>query len=144
MNLNLLLNVVGLFLQLTEWFKPYLLVSLGAIFGSLLRLFFIRCFERIFHYKYLATFYINTIASFFLGLVYSSIYHPSLSISEDANYLFFAIGLLGSMSTFSGFIYTSLDTILTLNLKRFIVTSFLQVIIGVLSLCLGLHLGTYY
>tara|TARA_Y100000589_G_C26688771_1_gene440907 strand:+ start:154 stop:525 length:372 start_codon:yes stop_codon:yes gene_type:complete len=118
-----------------------LIVSLGAILGANTRFTIFNLLEKLNFSKYIQATLINTSASFFLGLF--------LSISEKFNYLvyyrqlilFFLIGFLGSLSTFSSFVYEVFDLCLQFKLSKAINLLFISISMGIVAFGLGFLLG---
>tara|TARA_B100001029_G_C14828667_1_gene321737 strand:- start:12 stop:401 length:390 start_codon:yes stop_codon:yes gene_type:complete len=86
-------------------FQDIILISIGAVFGVNSRFLIYQKLKEInINGKY-SIFLINTFSSFFLGFFISiSSKITSLNVSSQL-VLFFVIGFLGSLSTFSTFIY---------------------------------------
>ena len=107
-------------------------VSLGAILGANLRFKLYNKLKSLNLNKYFLFLIINTFASFFLGLFLSLLEHLSSFIYSYQLVLFFSIGFLGSLSTFSSFVYDLFDLCLQLKfsraLKLFIISSSLGII----------------
>ncbi len=100
-----------------EDFKPYLLVSLGAISGTCLRFSLSNYIQSRVSKKYLATILVNTLASFFFGLLIASQSKHSYADKTTSLALFAGVGFLGSFSTFSAFI---LDAFKILHNQRWL------------------------
>ena len=95
-----------------ENLKLFLLVSLGAILGSNIRFYIYERLGKIFFVsKYLRIVFINNFASFLLGFFYSFLIKSYANPLQYTNYLLLlvSIGFLGSLSTFSSFIYDLFD-----------------------------------
>ena len=129
--------------ELRESFIPFFLVGLGAIFGSLLRLYLSTYFGLIISYKYVGTFLVNIIASFSLGFILALLNHSGLDSLQNQSGLFLLIcaGFLGSLSTFSTFIIDLLDILLAKRYKFFAYFSILSVVGGLSAGALGLYFG---
>jgi len=129
-------------LDLLDHFYSILLISFGAILGSNIRLFIYNILDKLFlirrHYKVL---FVNNFASFFLGLSLAA--STRLINPNDLNtiYFFFSIGFLGSLSTFSTFIYDLFEISAKykfINSIKFIVIS---ISFGLIALWLGYLIG---
>ncbi len=84
---------------------------------------------------------INTFSSFLLGIFLSVL--PRIS-SYDFSYklvLFFSIGLLGSLSTFSTFVYDLCNTFVEFKFFSALKIFFISMFLGIISLAFGLYLG---
>ena len=83
-------------------FQEVFLVVIGGIIGSWLRYLIIEFNSQIASRKYIGTIIVNTISSFLLAIIFS---FNDISIFTNSSFnLFFVIGFLGSLSTFSTFI----------------------------------------
>ncbi len=129
-------------MDLLDHFYSILLISFGAILGSNIRLFIYNILDKLFlirrHYKVL---FVNNFASFFLGLSLAA--STRLINPNDLNtiYFFFSIGFLGSLSTFSTFIYDLFEISAKykfINSIKFIVIS---ISFGLIALWLGYLIG---
>ncbi len=123
-------------------FQSFLLISLGAILGSNIRfLIYERLGNIFFLRKDLRILIINNFASFLLGLFYSILINQTYIAYSKNLRLFFIIGFLGSLSTFSTFIFDlfqlSFDSNFLKSLKFLIFT----LIFGILSFWLGSLIG---
>ena len=120
-----------------------LFVSLGAILGANIRYEIYNKLLKLNLSKYLFILIINTFASFCLGLFISLIGKFSSFIYYYQLVLFFSIGFLGSLSTFSSFVYDLFDLCLHFKfykaLNLFIISSFLGVIFFAFGCLLGNH-----
>ena len=118
-----------------------LFVSIGAILGANSRFRIHNKLEKLNLNKYSLILIINTFASFSLGLF--------LSLSEQFrafNYyyqlvLFFSIGFVGSLSTFSSFVYDLFDLCLQSEFVRALKLFIISVSTGIIAFALGLFLG---
>lgn len=122
------------FIQETGW------VALGGIFGATLRhgtnqLFFI--FSPDF-YLFTATAFENILGSFLIGMIYIII-RKKFANKKSLN-LFFLTGIIGSYTTYSGFMIEALlisgESVITL-----LAYIFIQIVLGIFALWLGLGVG---
>lgn len=116
--------------------KNFLLVGLGGAAGSMLRYAFSVWFK---HANFpLATFLVNIIGSFVIGLVFA---YALRSESFATNWrLFLAAGICGGFTTFSAF---SLESLLLLQQQRmgmFFLYIFGTLLLGLTSAWLGYSL----
>ena len=107
-------------------FKDVILISFGAVLGANTRFIIYEKLNEINISKNSIVLLINIFSSFFLGLFLSVLSRiGSVSYSYQL-VLFFAIGLFGSLSTFSSFIYDLYDLFIQLKfysaLKLFIIS----------------------
>ena len=123
--------------------KSILLVSIGAIAGSWLRMRAGIYFKRIAIKKYWGTLSINMIATFFLGLILAleKASHHLTSIDQSKFNLLISIGFLGSLSTFSTFSVELLEIINSHNWKELIFVSVICIFGGLISAAAGYRLG---
>ena len=107
---------------------------MGALLGANARFAFYKKLEQLNLEKDLITLVINTFSSFIVGFFISYLSRfSSLNISFQL-VLFFQIGFLGSLSTFSTFIYDLFDS--SLKIKFFRALKSLS--LGIISVGLGL------
>ena len=117
--------------------QDILLVSFGALLGANTRFIIYEKIKKINLSKNFAILLINTFASFFLGLFLSLITRfDSLSFSYKL-VLFFSIGFLGSLSTFSTFIYDLFDLLLQFKLLRALKLLIVSLALGIIALGFG-------
>ena len=118
-----------------------LLVSLGALLGANSRFIIYTKLKKINLSKDYSITIINILSSFLLGLFLSSLPEIRSVSFSDKLILFFLIGCLGSLSTFSTFVYDLLDICLKLNFSRALKIFILSLLLGVFALAFGLFLG---
>ena len=122
--------------------KDILLVAFGAVFGANIRYLICQEFKKLNIDRRFSILTINVLASFFLGL-FISIF--SRIISNDFLYhfsLLFLIGFLGSLSTFSSFVYDSYDLILKFKFILAFKLVLLSLSLGIIALAFGFFLGS--
>ena len=118
-----------------------LFVSFGAILGANIRFKIHNKLEKINLSKDFPILIVNIFASFCLGLF--------LSLEEQLRaltyyyqlVLFFSIGFLGSLSTFSSFVYELFDLCLQLKFFRALNLFIISASIGIIAFALGIFLG---
>ena len=116
-------------------------VSLGAIIGANTRFEISNKLEKIKLRKDFPILIINTFASFSLGLFLSLMEHL---ISAPYSYqlmLFFSIGFLGSLSTFSSFVYDLFELCLRLKFSRALKLFIISCSLGIIAFAFGFLLG---
>ena len=118
-----------------------LFISFGAILGANTRFRISNKLESINLSKDLYALLINTFASFSLGFFLSIIEKFSSFTYSSQIFLFFSIGFLGSLSTFSSFVYDLFDLCLQLKFLRAINLLIISLSLGVLSYVFGFLLG---
>tara|TARA_Y100001968_G_C19043410_1_gene565643 strand:- start:67 stop:456 length:390 start_codon:yes stop_codon:yes gene_type:complete len=128
-------------LQILDNFDEIFLVSLGACFGANTR--FLICNQL--YKKKICNQYviliINILASFFLGFYLSILPRISfLNFSYQLS-LFFSIGFLGALSSFSTFVYDLFDLLLKLKFVRAIRIFIFSYSLGIIALGIGFLLG---
>ena len=124
-----------------DTFQHILLVSIGAIFGVNSRFIIYQKLKEININGYFIILAINTFSCFLLGLFISILPKiKSLTFSSQL-VLFFLIGFLGSLSTFSTFVYDLFD--LCVKFKYFTALKIFSFSfsLGILALALGSSLG---
>tara|TARA_B100000214_G_scaffold186378_1_gene134372 strand:- start:573 stop:947 length:375 start_codon:yes stop_codon:yes gene_type:complete len=117
------------------------LISLGAILGANTRFRIINKLEKLNLRKDLFVLIINIFASFFLGLFLSIIEQFISFIYSYQLVLFFAIGFLGSFSTFSSFVYDLFDLCLQVKFSRALKLFILSFSLGIIAFAFGFLLG---
>ena len=118
-----------------------LFLSIGAILGANSRFIIHNKLAKLNLNKYSLILIINTFASFSLGLFLSIIENlGSISYSYQL-ILFFSIGFLGSLSTFSSFVYDLFDLCLQLKFARALKLFLLSLSFGIIAFTFGLLLG---
>ena len=133
-------NVDGLILELLKTIQSVLLVSLGAVLGSNIRLLMFQTLEGFIKRKEFRILFINNFASFFLGLFFSLFSHNSFKYSYQLG-LLFCIGLIGSLSTFSTFMYDLFDMLKDHTFFKVIKQYLLSVSFALLSFWIGFCIG---
>ena len=112
-------------------------VSLGAILGANIR-FKIQNQLKYFNLnKHLFILIINTIASFFLGLFLAIIEKFSFFIYSYQLVVFFSIGFLGSLSTFSSYVYDLFDLCSQFKFYRALKLLIISSSLGIIAVALG-------
>ena len=118
-------------------FHDIILVSIGAVFGANVRFVIYQKFKEININGYYITLFINSFSSFLLGLFVSVLSNIVFLNFTSQLVLLFSIGFLGSLSTFSTFIYDLFDS--SLKIKFFRALKSLS--LGIIAVGLGLLLS---
>ena len=118
-------------------FQDIILVSIGAIFGANVRFVIYQKFKEININGYYINLFINSFSSFLLGLFVSVLSKIVFLNLTSQLVLLFSIGFLGSLSTFSTFVYDLFDS--SLKIKFFRALKSLS--LGIISVGLGLLLS---
>ena len=118
-----------------------ILVVSGAFFGANARFLIYKKLEQIKVNKNYIIMIINTFSSFCLGLFSSFLSHNSTLLYSYQLGLFFSIGLLGSLSTFSTFIYDLYALLIKFKFYRAFKLFIISLIAGILSFALGFLFG---
>jgi len=117
-----------------------LLISLGAVLGANLRYWFSLWAGQRWGTQYpIATFLINLTGSLVLGFFITVITERFLI--DPRWRVFFAIGFLGSYTTFSTYTYESITLILAGNWLGGLFNLFGSAVLGALASILGIFLG---
>ena len=140
--INYCIREGGLTLGLLEKLQDAILIAFGAVIGANIRFLIYKKLSQIRIKNSLITLLINNLSSLLFGLFLSN----SVQIS-DLGYsyklgLFFSIGLLGSLSTFSTFIYDLCELLIRTKLLAALKFFIISVTSGVLSFMVGFKLGT--
>ena len=123
--------------------QEVLLIAFGAILGANTRFIIYNKLDKANINKNYIILVINAFSSFLLGLILSVLSQiSSLSYSYNLG-LFFSIGLLGSLSTFSAFIYDLYDLFLQLKFYRALRLFIISLTSGILSFAIGIFVGMY-
>ena len=118
-------------------FQDIILVSIGAIFGANVRFVIYQKFKEININGYYIILFINSFSSFLLGLFVSVLSKIVFLNFTSQLVLLFSIGFLGSLSTFSTFVYDLFNS--SLKIKFFRALKSLS--LGIISFGLGLLLS---
>ena len=118
------------------------LVSLGAILGANTRFQILYKLEKLNISKYSFILIINTFASFCLGLFVSLIERFGSFIYSYQLVLFFSIGFLGSLSSFSSFVYDLFDLSMKMKFSRALKLFVISLFSGIFFFVLGFLLGS--
>ena len=118
-----------------------LLVSCGAIVGVNIRYIIYKELHKNKFNKGFIFLLINSLSSFLLGL-FSSISLNNNSFFDSTQFgLFFSIGFLGSLSTFSTFMYDLFELSYQFKFYRALKLCIFSLSLGLLSLTFGYFLG---
>ena len=124
-----------------DHFNDILFVSLGAAFGANTRFLIYKRLEKINLSKDFIILSINTFSSFCVGFFFS-IASQTFNINYSNQLkLFFLVGFLGSLSTFSTFIYDLFDLSINSKLNRVLKLFFFSLTLGVIALSFGFLLS---
>ena len=118
-----------------------LLVSFGAILGANTRFQIHNQLNKLNLSKNFLILLINTFASFSLGLFLSILQYFSSFIYSYQLVLFFSIGFLGSLSTFSSFIFNLFDLCSQLKFSRALMLFIISLSSGIIAFAFGFLLG---
>ena len=118
-----------------------LFVSIGAILGANIRFEIHNKLEKLNLSKGFLILKINTFACFCLGLFLSLVEPLRAFTYYDQLILLFSIGFLGSLSTYSSFVYDLFDLCLQLEFFRALKLFISSVSIGIMAFAFGFFLG---
>ena len=118
-----------------------LFVSPGAILGANTRFIIYQKLEKLNLSKGLVILLINTFSSFCLGLFLAIIENFSSFTYYHQLVLFFSIGFLGSLSTFSSFVYDLFDLCLQFKFSRALNLFIISASLGIIAFAFGFLLG---
>ena len=107
------------------------------MFGANIRYIICQKLQKIYLNEYVGILLINTFSSFFLGLLIPIMSKKLLLNFSSQLVAFFLIGFLGSLSTFSAFVYDLFDSYLKFNFFRVLNLFALSVSLGISALALG-------
>ena len=122
-------------------FKDILLVSIGAVFGANSRFIIYQKLKEININENFIILLINISSSFLLGL-FISVFSKLVFFNFSSQIvLFFLIGFLGSLSTFSTFVYDLFDSFIKLKFFRALKLFALSFSLGIIAVALGALVG---
>ena len=121
--------------------QEILLVSMGAILGVNSRYLIYQKLYRMHLRKEIIILIINILASFFLGLFLSLVQYINYQNITHQLLLFFATGFLGSLSTFSTFIYDLFDLSRQYKFDVALKLIFFSLAFGISAFALGFSLA---
>ena len=122
-------------------FQDILLITCGAALGASTRYTIYKKLEKNNISKQHIILLINIFSSFLLGLFLAILSENS---SLDSSYelgLFFSIGLLGSLSTFSSFIFDLYDFFVKFKFYKAFKLCFISITLGIAAFTVGFILG---
>ncbi len=123
------------------YFEKLVLVSIGGVLGSVVRLYLLQELETFLPTRYWRTCVINTVASFGLGFLVS-IHQQMQLLTEDSSIFFLiGVGFLGSMSTFSSFILEVFQYLLNNSWVKAILLTALSISLGLSAAAVGFKLA---
>ena len=130
-------------LGLLDNLQDVLLIAFGAVVGVNTRFIIYQKLEKINLSTNYILLLINTFSSFLLGLFLSILSQISTFSYSSELVLFFSIGLLGSLSTFSTFIYDLYELCIQLKFYRALKLFIISLISGILLFAVGFLLGIH-
>ena len=124
-----------------DTFQHIILVSIGAVFGVNARFIIYQKLKQININRYFIILAINIFSCFLLGL-FISILPKIKSLTFSSQLAFFVlIGFLGSLSTFSTFVYDLFDLCLKSKFCKALKLFSFSFSLGIFALALGSSLG---
>tara|TARA_B100000965_G_scaffold235477_1_gene197277 strand:+ start:360 stop:749 length:390 start_codon:yes stop_codon:yes gene_type:complete len=121
--------------------KDVILITSGAVIGANTRFIVFRKLEKINLINNHIILVINTFSSFLLGLFLSISSRIGSFTYTYQSGLFFSIGLLGSLSTFSTFVYDLFDLAIKSKFFTALKLFALSFSLGMIALAFGFLLG---
>ena len=122
--------------------QDILLVSFGAVFGANARFIIYQKLKERNINKYLIILSINTCSCFLLGFFLSILPKTEFFYFSYQLVLFFLIGFLGSLSTFSTFVYDLFHLIQKFKFIQALKLFALSLSLGIIALLLGFLFAT--
>ena len=139
--INCLIKEGGSKLTILEKLEDILLITFGSALGANIRYLVYKKLQKIDLTENTIILLINSFSSFFLGFFLSIIpQFRFLSYSYQLG-LFFSIGFLGSLSTFSAFIYQIYKLLVRFKFYRAFKFFVISLTSGLLSFSFGFLLG---
>ena len=124
----------------SDYFAEIFLVSIGAMPGAFLRFKILETNINDLSFKSWKTFQVNVLACFLFGWTLSFYFEDENDIYNNLFFLL-AIGFLGSLSTFSTFIYELFTLLMNKRWKDSFSISFCSIFVGLAVLFTGYYLG---
>lgn len=129
--------------EFIESFIPFSLVAIGAVLGSATRVYLTGFLEGFLPAKHWGTMIVNISAAFMLGL-FISLHSPSgldHVVEISSLLLFFSVGFLGSMSTFSTFVFDLFKVFQAHRWKEFFCLASFSIFGGFMAVAAGFVMG---
>jgi len=117
-----------------------LVISFGSLIGANMRYFMLMKFEYIKLNKVNRILLINIISCFILGLNWPLFVHENNDFVQELLILFL-FGFIGSLSTFSTFIYDLFELFSKRKIQVGIIVTFLSIFLGLILMSFGFYLG---
>ena len=135
-------NAVGLISNFTEQLRiqEIFSVSSGAVIGSWMRFYFVNLSSRVFGKKFYGTIFVNTLSTFLLSII--SPFLTSKQPSSSEFILFYSIGFLGSLSTFSTYIIEIFQALVDKYWMQAFFIAFGTILTSFMAAYIGLSLAT--
>tara|TARA_Y100001978_G_scaffold33801_1_gene29580 strand:+ start:665 stop:1051 length:387 start_codon:yes stop_codon:yes gene_type:complete len=119
-----------------------LVISFGSLIGANMRYVMLMKFEYIKLNKVNRILIINIISCFILGLNWPLFVHENNHFVQELLILFL-FGFIGSLSTFSTFIYDLFELFSKRKIQVGIIVTFLSIFLGLILMSFGFYLGTF-
>ncbi len=123
--------------ELSEEWTSIILVSSGAVPGACLRRYLVENFSSFVNEKSWMTLMVNMLACFFLGFFFSLSNQLGSANDNSRLALMVCVGFLGSLSTFSTFIFELLNNVLANRLNQALMLSIFSLCGGFLAVFAG-------
>ena len=124
-----------------ENIQPIFLVSAGSIIGANMRYFIFQKLDKFFIKSELKTVIINILSSFLLGFFSAIFTNEIYSAYSYQIVLLVVIGFLGSLSTFSSFVYDLFQLSCRFQFTNLIKTCAFSLVFGIFALSIGFFFG---
>ena len=113
------------------------MIGCGAVLGANIRFLIYKKLENINFNRNYIILLINTLSSFLLGFFLANLSHLGSLGDPYKLGIFFSIGLLGCLSTFSSFVYDLYDFSIKLKFYRAFQLFLISLTLGILSFAFG-------
>ena len=133
--------MVGLMQELNMFFSRLFLVSIGSILGSWVRFNATRFFQLTLGKNSWGTMIVNISASFGLGFLVAIDPLPFSEKGLESLHLLLGIGFLGSMSTFSSFVFDLMEEFFHFHYKNSFMILTFSLIGGLFAAGIGYKIG---
>ena len=117
-------------------FLDYIYIALGGLIGTIFRTIIYQITNNS---NGIATWIVNGLGSFSVGIVCGIIYCTKININESLK-LFIILGILGSFTTFSAICADSIQFFITGKILQGVLLALLQMICGLLLAIFGMYL----
>ncbi len=122
---------------MSDAIQTFLLLSIGSILGANLRMEIIHRFKDAYLFKGANIIFINLVSSLILGFIVG-LHQKNFYLINNNNFiLFFNIGFLGSLSTFSSFLFQIFSKVMVGKISDAFFIAFFSIFSGLILTYFG-------